>query len=114
MARAHLGQRRFGHPGRGRHLGVPLVAARPLGVLDLDGHRRAERATVADAADQSQVVDLEALARAPPVAEAAPGQLTLDVFDRDVEPGREPLDDHDQCRAVRLPRRQVPQHGWTR
>ena len=38
----------------GRHLLLPLVGvAVPLGVADLDGHRRAERAAVADAADRA-------------------------------------------------------------
>ena len=55
----------FVAPGRRRHLLVPLVAADPLGVADLDGHRRAERAAVADAADQRELVLLEAHAAGP-------------------------------------------------
>ena len=47
------------------HLLLPLVGiAVPLGVADLDGHRRAERAAVADAADEGDLVLLEAHARA--------------------------------------------------
>ena len=51
-----LGERILGGAGRRGHLLVPLVAAEPLGVLDLDGDRRAERAAVADPADQRQLV----------------------------------------------------------
>ena len=80
----------FGRARRRRHLLVPLVAAEPLGVLDLDGDRRAERAAVADAAEQRQLVLLEALARPAAVAEPAPGQLGLDVLDGDRQPGGRP------------------------
>ena len=111
VAGADLGQRRFVAPGRRRHLRVPLVAAEPLGVLDLDGHRRPERAPVADAAEQRQLVDLEALARAAAVAEAAAGQLGLDVLDRDGQPGGQALDDHHERLPVRLAGGEEAQHG---
>jgi hypothetical protein len=74
----------FGDTGGRRHLLVPLVAAEPLAVLDLDGQRRTERATVADAADQRELVLLEALARATAVAEPAASELGLDVVDGEV------------------------------
>ena len=70
----------------------------------------AERAPVADAADQRQLVDLEALPRAATEAEAAAGQFTLDVLDGDRQPGRQPFEDDDESLAVGLPRRQEPQH----
>ena len=49
-----------------------------------------------DAAEQGQLVDLEALAWATAVAETAPGQLGLDVLDGDCQPGGQALDDHDE------------------
>src|SRR5262249_1541663 len=110
VARTHLGQRRLRLARRRVHLGVPLVAAEPLGVLGLDRDGRAGGATVAAAADQRQLVDLEALPGTAPVAEAAAGQLGLDVLDGDGEPGREALDDDHEPLPVRLARGQVAQH----
>ena len=75
-----LGERRGGRPvlGGRRHLLLPLVGvALPLGVGDLDGDRRAERAAVADAAEERDLVLLEAHPRPTAVAEPAPGQLGL-------------------------------------
>ena len=66
VARAHLGERILGGAGRRAHLLVPLVAAEPLAVLDLDRDRRSERAAVADAADERELVGLEALPGARP------------------------------------------------
>ena len=97
-------------PGRRRHLGVPLVAALPLRVGDLDGDRRPQRAPVADAADQRQLVGLEALPRAATEAEAAAGQFPLDVLDGDRQAGRQPFEDDDEPLAVGLSRSQEPQH----
>ena len=114
VARADLGQRRLRGARRRGHLVVPLVAAEPLGVLDLDGHRRAERAAVADAADEGQLVDLEALARPAAVAEAPAGQLGLDVLDRDGQPGGQALDDDHERLAVRLAGGEVAQHRPSR
>ena len=114
VAGADLGQRGLRGAGRGVHLLVPLVAAEPLGVLDLDGHRRAERAAVADAADEGQLVDLEALARAAAVAEAPAGQLGLDVLDRHGEPGGQALDDDHEPLPVRFAGGEVAEHGAPR
>ena len=51
---------------------------------------------MADAPDEGQLVFLEALARPAAVPEAPAGHLTLDVLDRDLEPGRQTLDhDHE-------------------
>ena len=97
-----LGERRLGLPRRRRHLPMPLVAPEPLGVLDLDRDRRAERASVSHAADQCQLVGLEALARTAPVPEPAASHLDLDLLDGDLEPGRESLDDDHQGLPMRL------------
>ena len=51
---------------------------------------------MADAADEGDLVLLEAHARASPVAEAASGELALDLLDPDGQAGGEPLDDHDE------------------
>ena len=110
MAGPHLGERILGGAGRRAHLLVPLVAAEPLAVLDLDGDRRAERAPVPHAADQGQLVLLEALPRAAAVAEAAPGHLGLDVLHRDLEPGGEALDHDDEGLAVRFAGGEITKH----
>ena len=111
VAGADLGQRILGGTGRRAHLLVPLVAAEPFGVLDLDGDRRAERAAVADAADEGQLVLLETLARAAPVSEASPGHLGLDLLDGDLEPGGESLDHDHQRLAVRFSGGEVTKHS---
>ena len=83
VAGAGLGQRRLVvAPGAGDISSCHLSGG-PLGVADLDGHRRAERAAVADAAEQRDLVLLEAHPRPAAVAEAAAGQLALHVLDRD-------------------------------
>ena len=105
-----LGERLLGGARRGRHLLVPL---RPLGVADLDRHRRAERAAVADAAEEPDLVLLEAHAGTAAVAEAAAGELARDVFDRDGSPAGQALDDHDERLAVRLTGGQEAQHRST-
>ena len=66
---------------------------------------------MADAADQRQLVDLEPLARPAAVAEAATGELGLDVLDRDGQPGRQPLDDDHERLPVRLAGGEVAEHG---
>ena len=68
---------------------------------------------MADAADQGDLVGLEAHARAAAVAEAAPGQLVGDVGGLDRQPGRQALDDHDQGAAVGLSGGQKAQHTAT-
>jgi hypothetical protein len=109
VARAGWVSGAFVAPGR-RHLLVPLVGALPLAVADDDGDRRAERAPVADAAEQRELVLLEAHARAPPVPEAPAGELGLDLLDRQRQPGRQPLDGDDQPLPMGLTSRQVAQH----
>ena len=105
----HLGERLRGDARRGRHLGVPLVAAEPLAVLDLDGDRRAQRAAVADTAEQREIVLLELLARPAAVAEPPASHLGLDLLDRDRQPGGQALDDHDESLAVRFAGGEVTQ-----
>jgi hypothetical protein len=100
--------------GQDRHLLLPLVGvALPLGVGDLHRHRRAERAAVADPAQDPDLVDLEAHARPPAVAQPAPPQLLLDLLDPHLEPGWQPLDDDDEGRSVGLTSGQEAEHGWT-
>ena len=97
--------------GPHRHLLLPLVGvAVPLAVADLDGHRRAEGAAVAHAADDRDLVLLEPHAGPAAVAEAPPGQLVLHLLHGDGQPGRQALDDHDERPPVRLTRRQEPEH----
>ena len=100
VAGPHLRQRILGGAGRRAHLLVPLVAAEPLGVLDLDGDRRSERAAVAHAADERQLVFLEPLARPTPVPEPPAGHLALDLLDGDLQAGRQPLDHDDEGLTV--------------
>ena len=110
VTRPGLGQDLRRHTGLGRHLLGPLG---PLGVGDLDGHRRAERAAVADPAEQGDLVGLEAHARAAAEAEPAPGQLVGDVRRLDGQAGRQPLDDHDQGATVGFTGGQKAQHTAT-
>ena len=99
-----------GAPGSGDISSVHLGHSR---VGDLDGDRRAEGAAVADAADQGDLVGLEAHAGAAPVAEPAPGQLLGDVGGLDGQAGRQSLDHDDQGPAVRFSGGQEAQHRST-
>ena len=65
---------------------------------------------MADAAEEADLVGLEALARAAAVSEPAPGELAADLFCCDRQSGREPLDDGDEGAPVRLSGGQVAQH----
>jgi hypothetical protein len=105
-----LGEHLARGAGLGRHLLGPL---RPLGVGDLDRHGRAERAAVADAAEQRDLVGLEAHARAAPVAEAAPCQLVGDVGCLDGQAGGQALDDDDEGFPVGFAGGQEAQHVAT-
>ncbi len=110
VARAGLGEHR-GRGARGRrHLLGPL--ALPLGVGDLDGHRRPEGPAVADPGGQCDLIGLEAHARSAPVAEPPAGELLGDLLDGDREAGGQPLDDDHQGAPVRLSGRQEAQHGY--
>ena len=66
---------------------------------------------MADAGLDLERIGLEPLPAAPPVAVAAPRQLTRDRIARDGHPGRQPLDDHDEAASVRFTGGQVAEHG---
>ena len=72
---------------------------------------RAEGAAVADAAEDRDLVLLEAHPGAPAVAEPAAGQLVLHRLLGDGQAGRQALDDDDEGPAVRLTRREEPEHA---
>ena len=80
---ARLGQWVLGDTRGRRHLFVPLVAAEPLAVFDLNSNGRAERATMPYAADKSDFISFETLPRTTAVAETAPTHFFLDLFDSD-------------------------------
>ena len=65
---------------------------------------------MADAAEQRDLVLLEAHPGPAAVAEAAAGQLGRDVFDRDLRARGQALDDDDERLAVRLAGGQEAQH----
>jgi hypothetical protein len=110
VAGAHLGERCLGGAGSGAHLLVPLVAAEPLAVLDLDRDRRAERSPVAYPTDQRELVGLESLPWPAAVAETPTTHLVLDLLDGDREPGRQSFHHDDQRLPVGFARREIPQH----
>ena len=109
MAGSGLGERVRGDARRGRHLVVPLPG-RPLGVVDQDRDRRAERAAVAHTAEELDLVGLEAHARPAAVAEPPAGELGSDVVDEDGETRGQALDDDHEGRAVGFARGQKAQH----
>src|SRR5205085_8199486 len=106
MARAGRGERLLGLAGRRRHLLLPL---RPLGVQDLDGNRRAERAAVAYATEDRELVLLEPHARTSTEPEAAPTQLGLDLLDGDGQARGQALDHDDEAAAMRLASSEEPE-----
>ena len=108
VTRTRLGERLLRRALGRRHLLFPL---RPLGVADLDGDGRAERATVANTAEQRDLVLLEAHPRAAAVAETAATEFGLHVFDGDLETRRQTFDDDNEAFAMRLAGGQVAQHG---
>jgi hypothetical protein len=102
-----LGQDLLGRAGVRRHLLGPLG---PLGVGDLDRDRGAERAPVPQPPDQGDLVLLEAHPGAAAVAEAAAGQLVLDVGGAEGQAGRHPFDHDDDRATVRFAGGQEAQH----
>ena len=110
VAGTGLGEHRRRATGLGRHLLGPL---RPLRVGDHDGHGRAQGPAVADAADQGDLVGLEAHAGTTAVAEPPSAQLVGDVGGLDRQAGRQPLDGDDQGAAVRLAGGEKAQHVLT-
>ena len=108
VAGAGLVEGLLGGARRGRHLLLPL---RPLGVVDDDRDRRAEGEAVADAAEELDVVALEAHAGATAEPEAAAGELVADLLDGDGQARGQPLDHHREGGAVGLTGGQVTQHA---
>ena len=108
VTRAGLVERLLGGARRGRHLLLPL---RPLGVVDHDRDRRAEGEAVAHAAEELDVVALEAHARTAAESEAAAGELVADLLDGDGQARGQTLDHHREGGAVGLTGGQVTQHA---
>ncbi len=108
VARTGLGEDLGGRPRVRGHLLLPFG---PLGVGDLDGHRRAQRPTVADPPNQGDLVGLETHPGPPSVPEAPPGELARDLGCRHRQPGGQTLDDHHEGFAVGLSRGEEPEHG---
>ena len=91
------GERLLRPPRSGGHLLLPLG---PLRVADLERHRRPEGAAVADAAQDGELVLLEAHPGPPAVAQPAPGQLGLDLRGGDPQPCGQSLDGDEQGPSV--------------
>jgi hypothetical protein len=83
----------------------------PLGVVDHDAQRRAEREPVPEPRDDLELVDLEVHAGRAPVPEPAPFELAVEVGPVDAQPRREPFDGGDERRPVGLPGGQEAQSG---
>ena len=92
----------------GRHDLLPL---RPLGVAHLDGHRTAEGAPVADAAQDADLVTLELHAGPAPGPEPTAREVVRDLGGPHLDTGRQALGDRDEGRAVRLTCGQPAHHG---
>ena len=65
---------------------------------------------MADAADEGDLILLEALPGTPAKPEPAAGQLGLDVLDGDLQARRQALERGHQARAVGFPGGQQAQH----
>ena len=97
---------------RRRHLLVPLVAAGPLGVADLDGHRASPSVRPWRTPPSSVSSSCSKRMRGPrPKPEAAAGQLGLDLLDRDRAARRGgPRRSTTRAWPWRLPGGEVAQH----
>ena len=82
----------------------PLLPVGVVAVGDEHGDRAAQRAAVAQAGADLDRVGLDLHPPAAAVAELAPRHVAVERLALELEPGRHPLDDRDQARAVRLPR----------
>src|SRR5919106_54796 len=89
-------------PGPGIHAPRPVLV---VAVADDERERRPERAAVPQAREHLDLVRLDLLARAAPVPLLAAAEIRLDRVALEHEPGREPGDDRDERRPVRLARR---------
>src|SRR5581483_8308222 len=75
-----------------------------VAVADDEGERRAERPPVTEPGEHLDLVGLDLLPRAAPVALLAPPQVLVDRGLLEHEAGREAADDRDERRSVRFPR----------
>ena len=83
-----------------------------VAVRDDERERRPERDAVPQASEHLDLVLLELLARAPAVALAPAPEVLGDRVSIESKPGRQPGDDGDERRAVRLARgRELERHG---
>ena len=65
---------------------------------------------MANAADECQLVGLEALTRTAAVSKAAASHLNVDLLDGDLHPRRKPLDNYDERLTVRFAGGEVTEH----
>src|SRR5207253_615356 len=105
---ALAGRLAVGRPGAHPPRPVLVVA-----VSDDERERRPERPPVAKAGEHLDLVRLDLLARAPPVALLAAAEVGVDRLAVEDEPRWEPGDDRDERRPVRLAGGGERQrHGW--
>ncbi|CAB4656604.1 unannotated protein [freshwater metagenome] len=67
---------------------------------------------MANAAKKLYFVDFETLARAAPIAQAPPTQFVLNLFCRDIKPGRQTLNDDHESLSVAFACGEVTQHAY--
>jgi len=111
MPRAWLREWFLGCTRVRRHFLVPHIAAEPLRVLDEDGNWRTERAPMANAANQLDLVLLELLSRATAESQSPTGEFIGDVGDGDGQVGGQSFDDHHQRLTVTFAGGQVAHHA---
>ena len=87
------------------------LPVRPVAVGDLERNRAGEGAPVPHTGKDRHPVLLDLHPPAAPVAVLPALELDVDVGGQEPEPGRHPVQDGDQRRPVRLPRRQKTQHA---
>ena len=94
-------------PGRlalGRPGAHPPLPVRVVAIADDERERRSQRAPVPEAGEHLDPVLLDLLARTAAVALLAPAQVGVDRVAVEHEPGRQPGEDPDERRPVRLAR----------
>ena len=87
---------------------------RPVGVvlvLEHQGHGAADGEAAAHSAHDAGEVGLDLLPAAAPMTALPSREVAAQVVLRDLEAGRQALDDHGQLRAVRFARGQEPEHS---
>ena len=89
----------------------PPLPVRVVAVPDDERERSPKRHAVAKSRENVDLVGFELLPRTAPVALTPTRQIEVDRFSIEPKPGREPGDDSDECRAVRLTRgRELERH----